>query len=111
MDAHRRELGHDVAEWTLAEAGGRRVVRELDLTPLDGVGARDAQRAVDKDALHVGQMPPTTSAFGIAQRRVQEIAQPVAEQVRAQHDEGDHEPGSGGEPPRIGQVVTALSQH
>src|SRR5258707_8885356 len=62
--AHRGELGHDIAERTLHEVGGRRVVGELDPDPHHGVGARDPERAVAEDALdvgHVGASPQSAS--------------------------------------------------
>jgi hypothetical protein len=66
--AHRRELGHDIAERPLPEVGGRRVVGELDLRPHDGIGARDAERAVAENALDVGHVPDDLEDVPLARR-------------------------------------------
>ena len=55
--AHRPELGHDIAQRAISEVGGGRIVFELDPCPHDGIGARDAERAVGEDALDVAHVP------------------------------------------------------
>src|SRR4029453_19604642 len=51
------------------------------------------------------------SALDIAEGGVEQIAKPVAEQIRSQHDEGDHEPGRSGQPPSVREVIAPFREH
>src|SRR5262245_27972378 len=46
-----------------------------------------------------------------AQARIQEITQPVAEQVGAKHHQRDRHAGDGGQPPGVGEIVAPLGEH
>src|SRR5499427_1951374 len=60
---------------------------------------------------HVGSGIPSENPFLGPEPRIEDVAQAVAEQVHAEHGQHDAEPGEGGDPPRLPQVVAPLTQH
>src|SRR6185503_18975928 len=48
---------------------------------------------------------------GSTQRRVEGVAQAVAEQVEAEHGDEDGQAGEGGDPPRRGEELAAFHDH
>src|SRR5678816_2929943 len=62
-------------------------------------------------SLSTGRSSNGDSSGSDLQPRIQDVTQPVAEQVHAEHREHDAEPREGRDPPRLAQVVAALAQH
>src|SRR5213594_2579877 len=100
-----RSFGASAGRWPRAPRG---LAREIDawlrsLRPPYAYAAGDSEP--DHRALSIG------SSGSLPQSRVEQVAQPVAEQVGAEHDERDRDPGHGREPPGVGEIVASLGEH
>src|SRR5205807_9834555 len=49
--------------------------------------------------------------LAVAESGIEEVAQSVAEEVGAEHDERDGGARDGGQPPRVAQVIPSLGHH
>src|SRR5206468_4040175 len=104
-------------DWIEMEPGRAHRVLELVVTPQPARHTRETNPTAlrvevgGKVVTYTGDTEWTDEVAEAARGADLLIAEPVAEEIRAQDHEGDHEAESGGEPPSVRQVVPALGQH